>query len=112
MDIPSVLLVLNSLDEELADDLEGTKVSRRTGDTGQGGAHVGGRLQVAGLREDDAAELLFVPGVHRVLGLVDRRTALAIVDVEVALLDLATDILVVRELALRRTSARELRERK
>lgn len=80
---PTVLLVLDRLNEELAD-------------------LIGRRLRVSVLAEDDIAQLLFIPVVHRILLLILLLRGLHVsrIGVQVLLSSLALHIRIVAELAL------------
>ena len=80
---PTVLLVLDRLDEELAD-------------------LISSRLRVSVLAEDDVAQFLFIPVVHRILLLVlfFRGLHVSGIGVQILLSSLALHIRIVTELAL------------
>lgn len=99
---PTILLILDSLDEILADDLR-NEFPNDALSTSQLPAslnpriptHIGRSLGVPGLARDDLSQLFLVPLVHRVfLLLVLLFTS---VRVQVGLADFTLDVLVVRE---------------
>jgi hypothetical protein len=116
---PSVLLVLDSLNEVLANDLRDTATNpsssaflfllencreEKQGKEVEQRTYIGGGLGVSSLAQDDVPQLFLVPLVHRIRLLVIRVElalgSVSLVRVKVSLLDSTANVLVVRELAL------------